>query len=349
MKKLDDTLFVRSQGLAKMAADAFPFLQKNMSNITLSADDMRIIRQGGSYSETIVDRLFQRLAVQPDFEERFLPMDLSRVTEIPEILTTAVYTPYGKFLDIPHSPSIDRVWIDITPTLSRRKTPHDPLRIATVGKLRELFLRAHLVKSCGDKPRYLPPAISKLLVESYIMTICDRVGQSYNVSASDQTYVRTVLGYYYASRMSASPYDSMENPAALRACASLLGGNSVLERNLAIMHEAGGNRMLGRYADDTKPYTMEEIASILAKSGPSLMSTFDRTKWQMASNIITNDMNEMMIVNEYPPYFLMILLRMMAGHRYPYLSGVFRRTKLNKKADEAMRQLIGDGSFFSAT
>lgn len=328
MKKptLFDTSFGKASSLNNQAKQALRFLSENFKLVVLSDDDLKNLANLKSVISTPIDNLYHHI-LDAGKLDRYLILDLSATAseDTPEILTLHEMSIDGNQLGSNVPDNLKKLWVNVTPIASRRRTNTSPLIINDLSKLQGLVVRGSLTMSYDSSDTWLTPKLASFIIESYSITISALIKRTYNLDLADTTFVQTLFAIYYAQLLGPNNGD-LKRPPLLNRC-GWLSSMGELDRILDSIAPYRDND-----SDDVLDPT--KIANILSKVGPSRMKNFNINSLYRFVSMGPMDSQSMMIAVDYPPYWVYQVLKTLSGAKNPILNTIIRANKLNKKAME---------------
>lgn len=328
-----DTFYGTAINLRGQAERTYPFLVANRHQILLTDDELQEVANLRNFGRSGVLNLF-RLVAGSNGLAQFAVMDLRRTDDsVPDILDIDTFTVDGHALK--GAPTgFDRVWVNLTPVLKRRKSPNDPLTVSDVPRACGYFVRGGFVATyhaaqSADRD-WLPLKLGKFAVESYSMAVALMMRRLYNLNYNDEQLVRIIFAYFFACRMG-KDYGN-EIPPVLMRCTSL-GRMADIREQLEKLQEVFTS------AKDLASYSLQELFTAIPKLGSGRLANATSEHFTQLFTQNPHDSQLMAFAIDYPPYWVYQILRYMAGARNAVIGPMMNFGSFKRDAAEFATEL----------
>ena len=326
---ISDTQFGKSLNLDKLIHDAVMFFSKYYDSVKLSEKDITTLKNIKNFGNRYMFGVFESI-VENDKLKNFEFFDYSRLSKngvtIPEILTISAITTDGKYLSSHIDDRLKKVWCNITPWVKKKTFETDRIEFSDIDKVQEIVVRGSLCRSYQENNRWLSTDVAAMIIESYALTIGNILSSAYKLSTVDNNIVILLFAMYYAQLFNLE--GSMSNPELLIKCKKL--------------HQLGLDMQvvetISRYRENKNEIlSIKEICSILAKHGSVKLSTFTPAILYSLFSRGTTDIQIMLIALEYPPYYVIQLLRLADNYKNYTLAANPNNKKIGQAVAERLR------------
>lgn len=303
---------------------AATFLIKHHVDLVLSDTSVKSIGNVRIFSSTPICRIYQNLVTNGDLE-KFLFYNLSDFTgDIPSVLTAEDVTVVGSILPgVNTVPAlINKSWINITP-IAKKDLYHD-ITITDTTRLSELVVRAALCETYTKATvNWLSYNQMAYVVEFYASVISSQLRNAFNLNPQEKNFIATLFGIYMAQMLGTNDPNTWECPPLMMRCSCFGSANDIGEVIQAIRPYRPNN---GKSLLD-----LVQICNIISECGPLRMKKFNRAQFYtfLCSSFI--DSQTMMIAMDYPPYWVLQMLRVASGAKNPVISNYLKQTNQKSK------------------
>lgn len=296
-----DTQIGKQADLHKQITQASLFLIKNHSSVLIEENSLILLKTIKNFGNSNLTNLFDTIVNSNKFNQ-FICFDYSRLkgVDIPEVLTMSSVSIDGESYGVPKGKGLEKIWCNLTPFIKKRTSPNEKITINDINKIQEIFIRGALCKSYNNSRTWLNPEIASLVIESYAITITNILSSAYKLTFQDTHMIMVLFAAYYAQLFNLD--GSMEAPELLIKCKRLnkMGVDIFSYTHLNKYREHGGKGIL----------TIKEICNLISSYGPSKMSTFNINVLNSLFSRGTVNVENMLIALEYPPYYMMQLIKL---------------------------------------
>jgi hypothetical protein len=237
----------------------------------------------------------------------FYIYDLSKMTkDIPELLSFSDITIDGAWLQPAPPEELRKVWINLTPYISKRRGPNDELVVSDVYALAQLLLRGALVASYHDSDFWLTPHLAPMVIQSYARACAGVISRMTAIDMNEHKVVETWFAAYYAQLMGGETLD-LKYPPLLNRCQFLGSTADIkarLEQGEELRKQSGSDRL-----------TLELVMAILTTTGSDRLKHVDLGMLRRSFAMQSSDATVMTMALEYPPYWVSQLYNTASGSR----------------------------------
>lgn len=322
---LDTQLGVQTNFRSQLT-ESIGFLIKNTNYISVPEKDLIVIKSMKNFGNSHVYSLFETI-IDSDKINIFKFLDFSKVSidNIPEILTLSSLTidNYNNGIYVPNE--YKKVLCNITPHIKKRTSESDRLNIVDIDSIHSLIVRGALCKSYNDSRLWLTADLAAMIIESYALTISNILSSVYKLDFQDSNLVTLMFATYYAQLLNID--GSMEYPELLSKCKRLEKmGVDITALSFINKQRKNPKALL----------TLKEVCEIVAICSTIKMKSFNINTLNSLFSRGSVDIQIMLTALEYPPYFVMQLIRLADNHK----NQVMLANINNKKIAPAFVELL---------
>jgi len=331
---LSDTQLCTHLGLRSLIVEAVSFFAKNYENVNVSDKDTSILQSIKNFGNPCMSALFSSI-IDSDKLNIFKFFDYSRLKHaavgIPEILTVGAITIDGKYTTVHMDDRLKTIWCNITPYIRKRTSESEKIQFSDIDKIHELVVRGALCRSYQESPTWFTSDIAAMIIESYALTIGNILSSAYKLSFQDSNLIVLLFAAYYAQLLHID--GSMSMPELLVKCKKL--NQMGIDVNLITY--------INKFrVDPNQVLSLKEICDIISKHGHVKMAGFNSKILSSLFSKGTVDNQLMLIALEYPPYYVMQLLRLADNYKNYTLSS----NPNNKKVAQILAEKLRTESTF---
>ncbi len=191
------------------------------------------------------------------------------------------------------------------------------VHISDLNEMHSMYVRGLLVRSYAQSDGWLNPILCTYIIQTYCMTISSIIARNENLAITDQLTVASIFALYMAQMLS-SKHDNMARPSLYYRC-TFLGNMKELD-DIA-------NRV-GHVAE--KGLNIPAVCELVAELGPTRLQKFNTNMFYRtcASLGPSTDLISTHLAFEYPPYWLMMVLRALDGSKMGSMSSLLKQHNL---------------------
>lgn len=326
---LIDTQLGNALDLKMLIQDAVSFFSKSFDIVKISDRDTSVFKNIKNFGNPYMNGLFSSI-VESDKIDLFQFFDYSRLvknnTNIPELLTISALTIDGLYTGLQLDNRLKKIWCNITPYVKKKSYETERIEFTDVDKVHEAIVRGALCRSYQEHNRWLTSDIAALVIESYALTIGNILSSAYKLSVQDSNMVVLLFAAYYSQLFNTE--GSMRAPELLVKCKKLNQmGIDVTTLSYINKFRANPDVLL----------SIHEICSILSQHGPVKLASLNSRILSSLFSKGTVDIQIMLIALEYPPYYVMQLLRLADNYKNYTLTANPNNKKTGQLLAEKLR------------
>lgn len=329
--RLVDTTFSKSLSFEDQAIKAIPFLVSSYNSIDIGTEGYQVLSSIKTLSRTVLSELYNRIVIS-DSLNKFFIMNLSDMSEIPEVLTMVEMVVDGAHLPKVPSPQLKRLWVNLTPIIGKQRSRDKrDLAINNIPRLHEMIGRGLLVMSYNDSNAWLDPKLAAFVIESYSMAVSTLIQRIYNLDPMEYKLVETLFATYYAQVM--GPLDApLDIPPLMNRLTNIGTMSEIKERleYIADLRSDNGNDVL----------TPAKICDILNKRGSVRLKQLKANNLYRVFAAGSVDHQVMFNAIEYPPYWVYQILRTLSGAKNATISNLFKFGKMKINSQVFGEELV---------
>ena len=333
-----DTTFAKNYNLANLAKHCAHELQSTLT-LDLTPEEYLSLVQGitpiikSPMSEAFVsirgDHLLKDLC--------YVSTITRKDANLPELLTIADITVYGKQVPAVKQPYFKGAWTDISQTLSAPKDRFDKVSVKSANDLMSSSVRGILCMAYEDSEEWLNSKATAFVVEVYARVMGTIVNRLYKLDVEETAIVRYAFAYYYASLMSDKRDDDYA-PEVLNRCGNLFQHGRISLANLA-------ERMYNIVGKDA--VTMQHVAKFIVQHGPNRAKGFDASNIYRAMFNSSRNSVATFIAADYPPYMVYLIMRTASNDKHPILTNVLNNMFSRQQVEAEIANIVKDKRTFS--
>ena len=308
---LQDTRYAQSLAFGDQVKVAAKFLAANAGTISLSQKDLHAIKAIRPLSESHMSEMFRHI-VTKDLLDKFYLMDLSKLPDAPEILSSTLPV-IGEHYGL--SGQLAYPWINVQPALGIRGRKDDPINIVDSNRIMSMIVGSTLSLSYNSTDEWLTPKIIGGFAGIFGVSVALRLSSIYQFG-TEFTIIAAIIAYYFSNKCyNDKRYVNM-------SLGYLLG-----PFNAKIVSE-----IRQRIEDkDLAMDSLDDLADALRIFGPERIGNLTAgTLYRLIGKAATMN-TDLYIAADYPPMYMTIVLR----HAYEKVSIISSliTSKLIKKQD----------------
>lgn len=318
------TPFVSSRFTKEQLTQAATFLIKHQMDLVLSDASVKSIGSARTFSSAPICRIYQSL-VSNELLNKFLFYNLSGYTgDIPSALTAEDVTIVGSILPgVTVVPAlVNKCWINITP-IAKKDLYHDTT-ITDTTRLSELVVRAALCDTYTKSPvPWLSYNQLAYVIEFYGNVISAQLRNAFNLNPMEKQFVATLFGAYMAQMVGPNDPNQWEVPPLLLRCSAFGSANEIMAvmNTVKPMRPNNGKSLL----------SIDLICALIAEFGPQRMNKFNKAQFYTFICSSFLDSAVMMTAVDYPPYWVLQMLRVASGAKNPVISNYLKQSNQKPK------------------
>ena len=328
---LSETPYGVSLDLSKRGVEAATFLAKNRASV-LGPDGIEYLQSAvkPTVSTPLVE-IYNKAASLGKLNN-FVMFDTTGLSDIPTVLTLEDIVLDGKYLAKSMPPAYQKVWVNLTPILTRRDAYNRNLQIANVTRFANLIAKGLLCMSYNDSVIWLTPAMSVSVIEAYSALFAMHLKGLFNLNNLEEyNFVRTMFAAYIAQQLDDPVYIKEDVPPLLNRCNFLYEGGSMRELHDRFEQVAETRKKISPSGE----FNIEVICELIRKHGPRRMQKLNSRMLYVLMSRSPMDSQNMMFAMDYPPYFVYLLLNNVRGGKNPLFMNLLKFAGTNMKKSMA--------------
>lgn len=337
---LSETPYGVSLDLSKRGVEAATFLAKNRASV-LGLDGIEYLQSAVKPTvSTPLIEIYNKAASLGKLRN-FVMFDTTGVPDVPTVLTLEDITLDGKYLAKSMPPAYQKVWVNLTPILSRRDAYNRTLQIANTTRFANLITKGLLCMSYNDSDMWLPPVLSIPVIEAYSALFAMHLKGLFNITdIEDYNFVRTMFAAYMAQMIDDPKSVKMDVPPLLNRCTFLYEGGSMQDLYRRFEKVAETRKKIAPSGE----FNIEVICALIAAHGPLRMQKINTRMLYVLMSRSPMDSQNMMFAMDYPPYFVYLLLNNVRGGKNPLFMNLlkFGGPNLKKRIDRFADDIVAN-------
>lgn len=329
MRTIVETAYGKHTSLERNINEALKFLIVNSSRVEITDKDITMIKSIRSMVDSPIVTMFGHI-VEDGLLDQFFIMDLSNVNaDVPPVLSFDELSLDGSKTS--HAtPKLAKMWINLTPTLAKKKNANGVIVPTDVPRMMGYFVRGMFCMGYSDNAIWLSPSLASYVIETYSMAVRLKLNQAFKLDPAEAMFVQTAFAYHYGKLLS-PPDETILVPSALGRC-GFLGSYQEITTRIEQLSEAVGG--------DLYKAGIITVCEALAKAGPRRMEKIDAGIFFRMFSATNMDNMSMSLAIDYPPYWTYLLIRYASGHKNPLMGILFNLGPIKRKLDPFVREIL---------
>lgn len=307
-KTLMNTQFAHTSDMKHQIQQVVKYLVMNR-NIVAPEGSLSQILGTRPILPTYINRLFEQ-CINTGFVSEFatvLPLVIKGEPKIslPDLLTMNNITidlkdnpdagPLSSFYELK-----DKILINLSQLV--RNDSRKGQIVSDLNEMHSMYVRGMFVRSYTQSNGWLNPGLCTYIIQTYCMAISSIIARNENLHINDQMVVASLFALYMAQLLS-SDNDKLDRPSLYYRC-TFLGTIRELDdlaNKVAHVSQHGLN--------------IQSVCELVAELGPTRLQKFNAGMFYRTCSILgpSTDIISTRIAFEYPPYWLMMVLRALDG------------------------------------
>ena len=337
---LSETPYGVSLDLSKRGVEAATFLAKNRASV-LGPDGIEYLQSAvkPTVSTPLVE-IYNKAASLGKLNN-FVMVDTTGLPDIPTVLTLEDISIDGKYIAKSMPPAYQKVWVNLTPVLSRRDAYNRNLQISNVTRFANLITKGLLCMGYNDSDMWLSPALSVPVIEAYSALFAMHLKGLFNLNNLEEyNFVRTMFAAYMAQMLDDPKAAKEDVPPLLNRCTFLFEGGSMQDLYQRFEQVAETRKKIA----PTGEFNVDVICELIRKHGPLRMQKINTRMLYVLMSRSPMDSQNMMFAMDYPPYFVYLLLNNVRGGKNPLFMNLlkFAGPNMKKRMDRFADDLVAN-------
>jgi hypothetical protein len=308
-KYLVDTQFAQTADMKYQMQQVIKYLILNRG-VVIPEGQLSQIFQTKPIMASILNKLFEQ-CINTGYIREFasiLPLVVrgEPKTNLPDLLTMRNMT-----LDLKHNIDArplesyyelkDKILINLS-ELVKMDPVHRSAQVSDLNEMHSMYVRGLLVRSYSQSDGWLNPSLCTYIIQTYCMAISSIIARNENLHVTDQMTVASIFALYMAQML--SPKDeNMAKPALYYRC-TFLGNMRELDVIAGKVAHVSGNGL-----------TISSVCELIAELGPARLQKFNAGLFYRTCSSLgaSTDVISTHIAFEYPPYWVLMLIRALDG------------------------------------
>lgn len=222
----------------------------------------------------------------------------------------------------------DKIVVNIS-ELVKLDPVHRNAQVSDLNEMHSMYVRGLFVRSYSQSDAWLTPVLCAYLIQTYAMTISSIIARNENLVYTDQITVASIFALYMAQMLS-SKNENLSKPSLYYRC-TFLGNMRELDDIASNVAHVSGNGL-----------TIQTVCELVAELGPARLQKFNAGLfYRMCSSLgPSTDVISTRIAFEYPPYWLLMVLRALDGMKVGSLFMQLKQNNLINPGKQFAHQLI---------
>jgi len=216
----------------------------------------------------------------------------------------------------------DKIVVNLS-ELVKIDTANRGTQVSDLNEMHSMYVRGMFVRSYAHSDGWLNPILCTYIIQTYCMTISSIIARNENLAITDQLTVASIFALYMAQMLSSS-HENMSRPSLYYRC-TFLGNMRELDEIANKVGHVSANGL-----------NIQSVCELIAELGPARLQKFNAGMfYRMCSSLgPSTDIISTRIAFEYPPYWLLMILRALDGVK---MGSMFMQLKQNNLVNEGKK------------
>ena len=178
------------------------------------------------------------------------------------------------------------------------------LTISDINELHSMYVRGMLTRSYNQSEGWLTPRINTYIIQTFCMSVSNIIALNENLAPNDKLLVASIFALYMAQLLS-SPHENLAKPTLFYRC-TFLGNHKELDEIATRIAHVSQHGL-----------TIQSVCECIAELGPTRLQRFNANIFYRSCVSLgpSTDSIATQIALEYPPYWVMMLLKALDGYK----------------------------------